>query len=260
MTISQPKRLVAYARVSTKLQENNTSIDDQFERIRAFCYGLKHEVVAEFQDVDSGSKIDRAGLQQALKAVLEDDRADGIVCCYMDRFGRDVRHFLDLVDQFNRRGKLLVFMDHQLDMTKPAEEFASTMLMAAAQLTRKQTLEKSKAAKQFLKGQGKFAGGSVPFGWRPKPRIDGKSLHQIEPDPREQLILKVIRQMADERFGPTEIAKELNKMSAVNPKWKPRRQQYKGKATAGAWHCKQIQRILERIDGEMCGECANHAL
>lgn len=247
---TKQKRLIAYARVSTKLQEGNTSIPDQLDRIRKYCEAMDYELVGEESDVLSGSTTNRDGFQKAVDAVLVHDTADGIICCYLDRFGRNTLHFLEHVEKFNAAGKTLIFMDVMLDTSNYLGRGVCTILMAVATMLREQAQEKSKAARAYLKQQGLFYGGQAPFGFRAVPRMEnGKSMNRLEPDEREQEVLSIVVQMDAEDFGPQDIANELNKMAEQNPKWKPRHQTYAGKPASGRWHCKQIQRILERIEG-----------
>lgn len=228
------KRLVAYARVSTRLQEGNTSIPDQHQRIVAFCAAMEHELVGAFDDVESGSKADRPGLMSALKIVLEDNDADGIICCYMDRLGRDVRNFLDLVAQFNAAGKSLIFLDNMLDTGTVTGKCVSTILMSVAQMMREQTAEKSRNGRAYLRSQGKYSGGQPPYGWTAIRDSAGKTNHEMVPAPEEQRVLKMIVEWDAKNVCPTDIAEKLNKL-AISTRHK------------GKWHCKQIQRILQRV-------------
>jgi site-specific DNA recombinase len=46
-------RLVAYCRVSTEGQSDNTSIQDQKDKIISYCKGMGHELVAVLEEVGS---------------------------------------------------------------------------------------------------------------------------------------------------------------------------------------------------------------
>lgn len=231
--MTKAKRLVCYARVSTKLQEDNSSIKTQIDRMAAYCKAYNYQIVGTETDVMSGGKLERDGLQAAIKTVIEDGAADGLIVCYLDRFARNTKHFLELVELFEKHGKTLIFMDVQVDTSSSTGRCVLTVLMAMAQMMREQTKEKSKAACDYLKSNGKYAGGQPPYGWTGKRDKSGKPLNELEPLPTEQAVLLEILRMDGEDYTPTEIADELNRRGL------PTRH-------GGQWHTKQISRILER--------------
>jgi DNA invertase Pin-like site-specific DNA recombinase len=46
-------RLVAYCQVSTEGQSDNTSIQDQKDKIIGYCKGMGHELVAVLEEIGS---------------------------------------------------------------------------------------------------------------------------------------------------------------------------------------------------------------
>ncbi|MFM6267950.1 MAG: recombinase family protein, partial [Dolichospermum sp.] len=65
-------KLIGYVRVSSEGQADNTSLDNQQEKIQAYCTALNHELVGLYQDVQSGGKSEnRKGLQAAIADMLD---------------------------------------------------------------------------------------------------------------------------------------------------------------------------------------------
>src|SRR5690348_8601113 len=87
------KAYVAYYRVSTARQgKSGLGLEAQREAVRAFLNGQK--VVAEFTEVESGKRIDRPKLAEALHAC----RVYGatLVIAKLDRLSRDAYFLLGL--------------------------------------------------------------------------------------------------------------------------------------------------------------------
>src|SRR5215831_5661984 len=74
------RRLIGYIRVSTKEQAGEGhSLAAQRYRLEAFCVAQECRLVDVYEDAgESGSTLDRPGLQAAL-AALEAGQADGLV-------------------------------------------------------------------------------------------------------------------------------------------------------------------------------------
>ena len=105
-------KLIGYVRVSSEGQADNTSLEDQQEKITAYCIALNHELVGLYQDVQSGGKSDnRKGLQTAIADML-DGKADGLIVLKLDRLGRRANDVLTLIDkELQPNNKALIVID-----------------------------------------------------------------------------------------------------------------------------------------------------
>jgi DNA invertase Pin-like site-specific DNA recombinase len=91
--------LIGYARVSTEDQ----SLDLQLDALkRAGCKDM-------YQDVISGSKTGRLGLEIVLSHLRE---GDTLVAWRMDRVFRNLKHMVELSTELDRRGIFLVARTH----------------------------------------------------------------------------------------------------------------------------------------------------
>lgn len=205
------KRMVLYARVSSKLQEDNSSVPSQIKQMQAYCQTYDYDVVGTFDDVSSGGRADnRPGLQTAL-ALVFDGHADGLICCYMDRFARSTKDFIRYVEEFRDAGKTLVFIDVRLDTSTAMGEFAATVLMSAFQMLRKQTSEKTKAALRYIKEEGGgYTNGQAPYGWSGARDRKGNPLHHLIEIPYEQNVIKSVIEQRYLGKSLTQIASWLN--------------------------------------------------
>jgi DNA invertase Pin-like site-specific DNA recombinase len=107
-------RAVLYCRVSTGDQHLETQLLDLCEMAKQRGY----EIVLEYSDIISGSKAKRHGLDQ----LLADARRhcfDIVLVAAFDRIARNVRHFLDLLDELNQLGIEFVSKRENIDTSGP---------------------------------------------------------------------------------------------------------------------------------------------
>ena len=86
-------RAVLYCRVST----GDHHLETQLLDLREMAKQRGYEIVLECSDIISGSKAKRPGLDQ-LMADARRHRFDIVLVAAFDRIARNVRHFLDLLD------------------------------------------------------------------------------------------------------------------------------------------------------------------
>ena len=99
VVLSQPRAraFVAYYRVSTDKQgQSGLGLDAQRAAVELHARSVGAEVVAEFQDVESGRKADRAGLAAAL-ATCRAKRAT-LLIAKLDRLARSVAFISNLME------------------------------------------------------------------------------------------------------------------------------------------------------------------
>ncbi|GKU79343.1 recombinase family protein [Paenibacillus sp. L3-i20] len=80
-------RVFIYIRVSTKMQEHRFSLKGQIQELIAYAKSMGWGIVGVYRDVDSGGKLDKAGLTQLLDDV-DEDKGDIVLCIDQDRVSR----------------------------------------------------------------------------------------------------------------------------------------------------------------------------
>lgn len=149
-----PLRAVAYYRVSTEEQ----SIDQQRDLIADMVKYKGWDLVGEFSDEGySGSKEDRAGLQQAL-AMIGEKKAEILVVTKLDRLTRSSAHFMSLMRRSHERGWHLAIRDLDLDTTNPFGKFAAMIFAQVAELEVELIRQRTKEALAAKKKRGIIGG------------------------------------------------------------------------------------------------------
>jgi DNA invertase Pin-like site-specific DNA recombinase len=157
-------KLVGYVRVSSETQEDNTSLQDQQERIACYCRAFNHELIQVFVEVGSGKNTsDRPEFNKALEMVR--DNADGIVALKLDRIARNTRDVLALVeDTLQPQNKHLVLLDLNVDTSTPTGKMILTVMAAVAELERAQIKERTNNGRKAKSDKGGYAYGAPKFG------------------------------------------------------------------------------------------------
>ena len=176
-------RAAACLRVSTDEQASHgVSLEAQRAMIAAYAglYGL--ELVAVVEDAGVSAKtLDRPGLQQVL-AMLRRGDVQAVVEAKLDRLTRSVRDLGQLLDDHfgPKGGAALLSVSEQIDGRSAGGRMVLNLLATVSQWEREVIGERTRAALQHLKRQGRRTG-SVPYGWR----LVGGAGKQLEPDPAE---------------------------------------------------------------------------
>lgn len=109
------KRVIIYARVSTKEQ----NVDMQLIDLRNYAQARGFNIVNEFVDIGSGTKDDRPNYQKMLDNVRK-RKADIILVWKFDRFARSTKELVNALDEFNRLGVDFISYKENLDTNSPA--------------------------------------------------------------------------------------------------------------------------------------------
>lgn len=136
-------RLFGYARVSTSQQ----SLDIQMKALKA--EGVLGNRI--FTDKESGSHVDREGLQMLRLKVEE---GDIILVKKLDRLGRDTADMIQLIKEFDAMGVSIRFLDDGISTEGTMGKMVVTILSAVAQAERLRILERTNEGRQEAKLKG----------------------------------------------------------------------------------------------------------
>jgi DNA invertase Pin-like site-specific DNA recombinase len=147
------KRAVLYARVSTVDQHLETQLLD----LREMAKQRGYEVVREYTDTISGAKSKRPGLDQLL-AEARRHRFDVVLVAAFDRVARNVRHFLEVLDELNHLGIEFVSLRENIDTGGPLGRAMVVIVGAIAQVERQAIIERVRAGMRRARLEGRQIG------------------------------------------------------------------------------------------------------
>src|ERR1035437_8059712 len=116
-----------------------------------------YEIVEEYTDMISSTKARRPGLD----AMMRDARHgqfDVVLVWACDRIARSVRHFLELLDEFNRLNIEFISFREQIDTGEPLGRAVVVIIGAIAELERSLIVERVRAGMRRAKLEGRHIG------------------------------------------------------------------------------------------------------
>jgi DNA invertase Pin-like site-specific DNA recombinase len=147
------KRAALYSRISTGDQHLETQLLD----LRAMAKQRGLEIVREYSDVISGAKAKRPGLDQLMSDARR-HRFDVVLVAAFDRIARNVRHFLEVLDELNHLNVQSISMRENIDTGGPLGRAMLTIIGAISELERSLIVERVKAGMRRAKLEGRRIG------------------------------------------------------------------------------------------------------
>ena len=154
-----PPRFVSYLRVSTDSQgRSGLGLDAQRQAVAAHIAAAGGQLVAEFQEIESGKRADRPELTAALAACRT--RRAVLVIAKLDRLARNARFLLSVVEGCGEAG--VVFCDLPTVPAGPVGKFLVTQMAAVAELEAGLISQRTRAALAIAKARGVRLGNPSP--------------------------------------------------------------------------------------------------
>ena len=233
-TIQRKLRAAAYARVSTDLDSQETSIENQREHYLHYIEGHEDWELAGIYE-ESGVSGTKADTRPELQKLLHDCEAgavDVIITKSISRFARNTSECLEMVRKLTGIGIRLIFEKENIDTETMESEFLLTLLAAFAESESASisTNQKWSIRRRFQAGT--YKGGKVPYGYRRSKK--GYTIHPAE----AATVRRIFNALADGK-GTVVIARELNADKV--PTWT---ESYKGEEGKGRWRSNSIIAIV----------------
>jgi DNA invertase Pin-like site-specific DNA recombinase len=147
------RRVAVYARVSTQDQ----TCENQLIELRRYVEA-RGWTATEYVDTGvSGSKDRRPALDQLVTAVRR-HQVDAVVCWRLDRLGRNLRHLVLLLDEWQARGIAFVTLGEGIDTSTAAGRLVAGVLGSIAEFERARIQERIRAGLSRARAQGRRLG------------------------------------------------------------------------------------------------------
>src|SRR5271156_3161286 len=143
------KRAALYMRVSTVDQNPET----QGIELRQFAKQRGYEIVEEYVDHISGTKVRRPALDRLLKDGHR-RRFDVVLVWSCDRLARSTKHFLQVLDELNELGIQFLSQREAIDTEGPLGRAIVVIISAIAELERSLIVERVRAGMRRAKLEG----------------------------------------------------------------------------------------------------------
>jgi len=183
-----------YARVSSEQQATAHTVESQLAALRDRIASDGLQLLAELQFVDegySGATLVRPALELLRDAVAA-GTVDRLYVLNPDRLARKYAYQVLLVDEFQRAGVEVVFLNRELGRS-PEDEMLLQMQGMMAEYERAKILERSRRGKRHAAHAGSVnVMGGAPFGYRYITRHDGGGQARYEIVAEEARVVRQI--------------------------------------------------------------------
>jgi DNA invertase Pin-like site-specific DNA recombinase len=228
-------RFVAYFRVSTERQgRSGLGLDAQRAAVARHVAATAGQVVAEFQEIESGKRNDRPQLAAALAACRA--RRATLLIAKLDRLARNARFLLGVVEGSGEGG--VVFCDLPQVPPGPVGKFLVTQMAAVAELEAGLISQRTRAALAAAKARGVQLGNPRLRAGTPDQARVAAAAKRDAAQTRAADVLPYIE--AARRAGAVtlrELAAALTARGVPAP------------AGGQAWHPMQVKRVVEACRG-----------
>jgi DNA invertase Pin-like site-specific DNA recombinase len=147
------KRAALYLRVSTVDQHPETQVHD----LRQMAAQRGYTIFREYTDRISGTRAKRPGLD-AMMSDARHGQFDVVLVWASDRIARSVKHFLDVLDEFNRLNIEYVSFRENIDTGGPLGRAIVVIIGAVAELERNLIIERVRAGMRRARLEGQHIG------------------------------------------------------------------------------------------------------
>jgi len=238
------KRVYCLYRVSTKGQVEKDDIPMQKQRCHEFATEHGWDIVKEFSEKGvSGFKVsakDRDAIQEIQRDAAQ-EKFDILLVFMFDRLGRKEDETPFVVEWFARNGvEVWSTVEGQQRFDNHVDKLMNYLRYWQASGESIKTSVRTKTRLGQIVQEGRFRGGSAPYGYRlvKKGRLGkkNKELYDIEINPDEADAIRAIFDLADRfGYGGRRISTELKARGIINVR------------TGEPFHYSSIQNILRNI-------------
>lgn len=236
-------RCALYTRVSTELEAQNSSIENQIDLFKNYAANREWEVVKIYTDKLSGTNEKRPGFQEMIKDGKE-DVYDVILAKELSRFSRNGRVSYELLQLFNDKKIHIVCLDNSINTVEGnTDKFGLYAWIYENESAI--TSRRIKQAKKVRAQQGFFIGSHPPFGYRLE-----NGVLKIKDDNTPNIVRRIFQEYLS-GIGMETIAKKLTEEKAPTPA------QCANKLNASnLWHASTIKLILS--NQHYCGDLVQY--
>ncbi|ASB88384.1 recombinase family protein [Bacillus sonorensis] len=201
-------RAAIYIRVSTKLQEEKYSLRAQTTELNRYVEQQGWRLVDEFQDIESGGKLHKKGLN-ALLDIVEEGKIDVVVCIDQDRLSRLDTIAWEYLKSTLRENKVKIAEPGTIvDLDDEDQEFVSDIKNLIAKR------EKKSFVKRMMRGKRQRMREGKGWGQAPYEYYYDKKEEQYKLKKEWAWVIPFIdRLYLEEQLGMSSIADQLNKIS-----------------------------------------------
>jgi site-specific DNA recombinase len=151
-----------------KAQEDaTTSPRRQAQLIERYADKHDHTVAVWAEDLDTSGSVPPQDRPDLGKKLADLDSYDAVIFSKIDRLGRSVRDFANFLGWLEERGKSLIIIDPELDLTTPFGRAMAQIIVVFAELELEMIRARVREGFLARRADGRFSGMQFPYGYEP---------------------------------------------------------------------------------------------
>lgn len=241
-------RAAIYSRLSEDT-ETTTSPARQREITTRYADSRDWRVVGVFEDLDVSATrtgLNRPGLNRLREAVKRGE-IDVVIVWRLDRLARSVLDTLTILKEWKDAGCATASATENIDLTTPMGEAMATLIAIFAQMESDAIKVRVAGAVDKMRRDGRFAGGTVGYGYRPASNPNGPG-RVLVVDAEEAAVVREAADMIRGGHSLGRVCRLLNERGIPAPRSEARRLARAGKpvdgADTGVWKVQSLRRLL----------------
>lgn len=237
------RHVAIYVRVSTPEQKiDGYGLDVQRKRLLEYIEqnkGLKLVTKKEwfFQDVHTGSELNRTGLNE-LRELVRSRKVDAVLVWKIDRLSRSLKHLITLFEEMQENDVSFISVQENIDFKGPIGKLIFQIFGAIAQFERELIKGRTKLGKIASAELGNYTGAHVPFGYAAVKNSSGKGRRLVIIEEERKWIEQMFNWYIYDTLGLGEIASKLNELKV------PKGKGAKEKDRHSPWTEKYLRNII----------------
>ena len=194
-------RCAIYARVSTEMDGQKTSIDNQIDLFKSYAAERGWEITHIYTDKKSGTKRNRPGFKQLIEDGKE-KKFDVILAKELSRLARNGGLSYDLKDTCQQHNIHIICLDNSINTIEGnIQNFGLFAWLYETESTN--SSRRNKGARRAKANRGEFIGSNPPYGYECK---EGKLI--IRNDETPEIVRRIFSEYLSGK-GMDTIAKDL---------------------------------------------------
>lgn len=213
MEDTEPKRVIAYLRVSTDAQagDDKFGLEAQREMIAEYC--KSHNMIIDHEVPDEGQS--GAKRREKFELIVQTEHNPpiaGVVIAKSDRLARDINIYYYYKMLLRNANMELWSVTEDFGALGAFAPMLESFTMCVAQMERMNITQRTSGGRHIKAGTGGYSGGNAPFGYK---LVNGK----LVINPEEAKIVKRIFTLRDDKhYTLQQITDALMESGAVNRK------------------------------------------
>jgi site-specific DNA recombinase len=229
------QRAALYARVSTRRQEQEATIESQLERLLSYARQHDYEIPPELQFIDqavSGKHLARPGLDR-----LRDAAATGalptLLCLSPDRLARNLGAQQVVLDELGQAAVTVIFLDQPSLGDSPQAKLLLDIQGAFAEYERVLISDRMRRGRLYHLRQGQGLPYPAPYGYHYQPAQGSQAAQWLLAPAEAAVVAQAFVWYTQERLSLGALAQRLNDRQVPGP-------------DGPVWHPSTLGRLLRQ--------------